>query len=419
MSRRLIDLACGVAMASIAHGAWGGAFGIATQSGSGTGNAFAGGAAVVEDASVVWYNPALISLLPPGKHVAAAAHLILPSFKFRDEGSTIPPALGSGNGGDAGDWAVVPNAAFAMRLGSGVSVGVSVNAPFGLKTEYDNGWIGQRIGIVSEIRSVNVNPAISYQVSPALAIGAGVSVQYLEADLDNASALGTAHLRAHDVGYGFNLGLAYQVTPTTRIGIAYRSSIDYTLDGSAHFTGFELANVGTQADLRTPESASLSFFSALGPKWEVMADITWTRWSRIQSIVPRCESGSPVVCAGGAGTPILGATLPTHWQDTWRLGIGVNYKHDSRWKLRAGLAYDPTPTNDTDRTARLPDQDRFWVAFGAQYAVSRQGRIDVGYAHEFARDASVNTPVFGTTFRQRGHFDVRADILSVSYSHAF
>ena len=419
MRPRLVGIAVGAVLSTFAGGALAGAFGIATQSGSGLGNAFAGGAAAVDDASALWYNPALMSLLPQGKHAAFAAHLVRPSFKFRDDGSTIPASMGSGDGGDGGDWAAVPNGAFAMSLGSNMSIGLSINAPFGLKTEYDQGWIGSRIGIVSEIKAVNVNPALSYRVSPSLTIGFGVNILYLDADLDNASALGTSHLSANDVGYGFNAGIAFQATPSTRFGAAYRSSVDLTLDGSAEFSAVPAANVDAKADLRTPESVSLSLSSVVNPKWEVMADLTWTRWSRIQAIVPICQSVSALVCTGGSGTPIRGATLPTNWKDTWRIGVGANYMHSAHWKFRMGLAYDPTPTNDNDRTARLPDEDRFWVAFGAQYAVSKQGRIELGYAHEFIRDAKVDTQVFGTAFRHKGSFENRADILTISYSHAF
>ncbi len=419
MKTSLMRLAVSLALSALSGTVWAGGFAIGTQTGAGTGNAFAGGAASAEDASVAWTNPAAMSLLPAGKHVSAAGHLLRPSFKFQDSGSTIPGALGSGNGGDGGDWAAVPNAAFVMSLNNDLSFGFALNVPFGLKTEYDNGWIGQRIGLMSEIKAINFNPSLSYKVSPSVSIGVGVSVQYFEAELTNTSALGTAVLKADDIGFGFNLGAIFRATPSTRIGVSYRSSMDYTLEGATTFSAVPAANARAEAKLRTPESASLSFFSAIDPKWEIMADLTWTRWSRVQSIVPTCQQASAVVCAGGAGTPVVGATLPTHWKDTWRIGVGANYKYSDRLKLRMGLAYDPTPTNDVDRTARLPDQDRFWVAAGAQYRLSKQGRLEFGYAHEFVRDARVDTQVFGTAFRQTGHFKDRADILTIAYSHAF
>lgn len=419
MKARLIGIAVGVALSGASGSVFAGAFGIGTQSGSGTGNAFAAGSAGAEDASSAYFNPASMSLLPVGKHASGALHLLRPSFKFQNEGSTVPGALGTGSGGDGGDWNFVPNGAFVMSLTNNVSVGLSLNVPFGLKTNYDAGWVGQRIALMSEIKTVNLNPAVSFKVSPALSLGVGINMQYIEAELTNASALGISNLKANDVGYGWNVGAMFSLSPSTRIGVAYRSSIKYDLDGAVSFTGVSAANANATADLRTPDSVSLSFFSVVSPKWDVMGDITWTKWSNIKAIIPTCRQTSAVVCAGGAGTPILGATLPTNWDDSWRVSVGANYKYDNQWKFRFGLAYDPTPTNDVDRTARLPDQDRFWVAVGAQYAVSRQGKLEIGYAHEFVRDARVNTQIFGTAFRQTGHFEDKADIISIAYSHSF
>lgn len=418
MKRNLIAAAIGAAFASGAGSAYAGAFGIATQSGTGTGNAYAGGAAAAEDASVVWTNPAAMSALAPGKHLSIAAQVLNTSFKFRDEGSTIPAILGSGNGGDGGGWAVVPNGYFAMNVDNKLSVGVGVNVPFGLKTEYNSGWIGQRIALLSEIKTVNINPSIAYKVAPNVSVGAGLSAQYLEAELSNASQLGTSRLKADDIGWGVNVGIMVQASPGTRVGLHYRSSIKYELDGDARFSAVSAANANVRADLRVPEKASLSIVSAVTPLWELMADLTWTRWSRIKSIVPICRGVSFGVCPV-SGNALVGATLPTNWKDTWRVGVGANYRYSAAWKFRFGLAYDPTPTNNTDRTARLPDEDRFWVALGAQYAVSKNGKLDLAYAHEFVSDAKVNTRVFGTGFRQIGHFDNRADILTIAYSHSF
>jgi long-chain fatty acid transport protein len=45
---------------------------------------------------------------------------------------------------------------------------------------------------------------------------------------------------------------------------------------------------------------------------------------------------------------------------------------------------------DADRTPRIPDQDRKWLAIGAQYRWSKQLVFDIGYSHIFVKNASVN-----------------------------
>lgn len=409
---KLSSLAVGAALAGLATGAVAGGFAIGTQSGSGTGNAFAGGAAGADDASVAWYNPAAMTLLPSGKHVSVAAHALKPSFKFQNQGSTGAfAAPGTGNGGDGGDWALVPNGAFAMDINPQLRFGLALNVPFGLKTEYDSGWRGALTALKSEIKTVNINPSLAYKVNNTVSIGAGVSVQKIDAELTNsAGAAGIATLTADDIGYGWNVGVMVQATPSTRIGASYRSKIDYKLEGTATFSGAPAGNSNVAADLKVPDSASLSVFSMLSPQWEVMADITWTGWSSVQQLVVNRTSG-----------PLAGANLTTlrfNWKDTMRYSVGANYKLNSQTKLRFGLALDESPTNDVDRTPRLPDQDRTWIAFGVQHKLSGGGVLDFGYAHEFVRDARVSTsvPLAGTL---NGTFENKADILSFQYSHSF
>jgi long-chain fatty acid transport protein len=409
----MLSVSAALGAAVVPATVWAGGFGIGTQSGSGMGNAYAGGAAAAEDASVLWSNPAGMTALPTGMQVTGALYAIKPSFKFGNAGSTVtfaPP--GTGDGGDGGGWAFVPNGFFAMSITPALRVGVALNAPFGLKTEYDPGWRGALTGLTSEIKTVNIQPSIAYKVNDQFSIGAGVSVQKIDASLSNsAGALGIAKLEADDWGYGFNLGVTFQPAASTRIGAHYRSSVKYNLEGTATFSGFPAANTPVMADLKTPDSFSLSMTHALNSDWELMGDVTWTGWSNVQKLIVVRSNGTTL------------QTLDFLWKDTWRYGVGANYKFSNQTKLRLGLARDNTPTNDATRTPRLPDQDRTWVALGIQYKPSKQGTLEFGYVHEFVKDAAVNVPVpgFATCVAGclTGSFKNKADIFSIQYSHLF
>lgn len=416
--KHIISMAVGALCAGFAPGALAGGFGIGTQSGSGTGNAFAGGAAVTEDASVVWSNPAGMTHLAPGRHVAGALHFIKPSFEFRNEGSTgVFAAPGTGEGGDGGDWAIVPNGFFAMDVTPRLRFGVALNVPFGLKTEYDFGWRGQLLALKSEVKTVNINPSLAWRLSDAVSIGAGVSVQRLEASLTSNAAvfgLGIVNLEADDVAYGYNIGVMAQVTPSTRIGAAYRSSIEFGLEGSVTLSALPAGNGGVRGDLEVPDLLSFSVFHVLNPRWELMADVTRTGWGSVQNLIVTRTTGP---AAGAVFT-----TLPFLWDDTWRYSIGANYRLSDRVKLRFGIALDDSPTSDATRTPRLPDEDRRWIAAGAQYRVSKAGVLEVAYAHEFIDDARIRAsapPLACPANCLSGRFESKADILSVQYSHAF
>ncbi len=413
--KTVVSLAVGAALAGLASSAVAGGFAIGTQSGSGTGNAFAGGAAAADDASVAWYNPALMTLLPD-RQVAGALHVLKPSFKFQNNGSTSP--IGTGEGGDGGDWAFVPNGFFTIAINPSLSFGLALNVPFGLKTEYESGWRGQFTALKSEIKTVNINPSVAYKINNMVSIGGGVSVQRIEAELTNsAGGAGISTLSADDIGYGYNLGLMIQASPTTRIGAHYRSKIKYQLEGTVGFSVAGVANGDVRADLEVPDSASLSVFQTLG-NLELMGDITWTGWSSVKQLeVIRTSTATTLPGLPGASGSTL-STLPLNWDDTWRYAIGANYKLNPQTKLRVGVALDKTPTNDVDRTSRLPDQDRTWLAFGVQFKPTKTSILDVGYAHEFIKDANINNSQ-GAAGQLTGTFKNKADILSVQYSLSF
>lgn len=395
-------------LASFAGTAVAGGLGIGTQSGSGTGNAFAGGAASAEDASTVWYNPAGMTVLPGKTNFSVSAHALKPSFKFQNTASTLP--AGTGEGGDGGDWALIPQAFIVTKLNDKWSIGAAFNTPFGLKTEYEAGWRGQVIALKSELKTYNLNVSAAYKLSDVVSIGAGINLQRAELEFNSVTPLGLFGPKLSDDGFGYNVGVLFQLQPQTRLGAHYRSAINYQATGSLTAPAALGGNGDSAAGFKTPDSLSISVFHALSPRWDLMADVTWTGWSNVKKLT--------VVRTSGPLSGTSPSAIVFNWTDTWRTSIGANYKPNDAWKIRFGVAYDQTPSNDVDRTARLPDQDRTWVAIGAQYKLSKAAKLDFGYAHEFIKDPTVrNASPFGGTLV--GNFNAKADILSVQYSHSF
>ena len=267
--RTRLAVALGAAVLSLAAGqALGSSFALQEQSGSGVGNAFAGGAAVAEDASTIYTNPAGMSRLP-GIQGVVAGDVICLSAKFSDNGS-LPAAfqpLGD-NGGNAGTCAVVPSLYLAVPINKQFAFGLGIGAPFGLKTEYDTSWLGRFQAIKSEVKTLNINPALSWKVTDMVTVGAGVNWQQIKATLTNAvnysGALAVAAQQAAETGlippsvippilagtaglesqaavngsdsaWGWNIGVLIEPDKDTRIGAQYRSTIKYTISGQVDF----------------------------------------------------------------------------------------------------------------------------------------------------------------------------------------
>ena len=403
-------------------------FALLEQNASGLGNAYAGSAAVAQDASTMFFNPAGLTQLP-GMQVVAAGSGIYLGTDFSGTGSdTIPGiSVGTGTGGNAGGGAFVPSLYFSAPIGERLVVGIGAGAPFGLRTEYDDTWLGRFQGIKSDLTSININPSIAYKVSEAVSLGAGINWQHAEATLTNAVFLGAlgegrTELSADDDAWGWNVGALFKLGADMRVGVSYRSTMSYTLEGNVTTNTLSGAapppgtNFSASAEAKFPDMALLSVVQNYGDKWQLLGDVQWTHWSTVDTVnVVNSSNG------------LTADRLVFAFEDAWRIAFGVNYFHDDVWTFRGGLAWDQSPVDEDNRTVRLPDADRYWLSFGMQYKFGKAGALDLAYAHLFipspdinrTRPLSINPPLSAFSTTVTGDYSSSVDILGVQFTWTF
>jgi long-chain fatty acid transport protein len=437
MKRTLWRRSTVAAIVGTAFAGWGGAasasgFQIQEQGASGLGVAYSGQAAAVHDASTAFWNPAGMSLLQ-GIQGTAALHYIIPDTKFSSAG---PLPGGStynafGNGGQGGESAFVPAVYGTWMINPQWSVGLAINAPFGLGTEWDTTWAGQFHAIKSEIETLNINPTVSFKVNNMISLGAGVSYQQIKATLSNAAPSATPGLcsgipcalaipvtgqvEGDDWAWGWNLGAMFDFGQGTRVGLTYRSTIDYTIEGDLTYNGAQspLAPAGqnVKASVKLPDTFSVGLSHRFNPQWRVLADYTWTGWDTIQNLDIQSQA--------------TGATLTStalQFKNSWRMGVGAEYQLNQPWLLRAGLAYDTSPVQDAFRTPRLPDSDRTWLAVGARFQPSPTWWLDFGYTYIWVDNGSSSLVPTGTeAFRGNlvGSYKASVQVLAAQVSFKF
>jgi len=427
--RRAVALAC---LAAVHGGALAAGFQLSEQSVSGLGAAFAGQAALADDASVVFFNPAGLTRLGVRRQAVVAGHIVQPKGRFHDGGSCTPylgtgagttacPFGPSGNlghgpgndGGEADDTGFVPNAYLAWELMPGrLWGGLGLNAPFGLKTTRDAAWIGRFHATESEVQGININPTLAYKVMDNLSVGAGFNAMRFSADLSNAvsyravalasgvpalaaaipaGAEGIATVEGDDWGYGWNLGVQFEPVRGLQLGATYRSAIKFSIDGDVRFGNrpAALAAVPALADGRVGASVELPDTVSLAVAWEarpglkLLFDWTRTGWDSIQDLTVVREEG-----------PLAEQTVTStalRFRDSWRAGVGVVWD-TPQWTLRAGFAHETSPVTDDFRTPRLADTRRRWYAVGGRWKMSPDLHFDVGLALLRFRDAPSRLP---------------------------
>lgn len=421
----------------MAHGA---GFSLLEQNASGLGTAYAGSAAIADNASTIYFNPAGMTRLP-GLNISTGFNLIRPSFKFKNDGrSTVPTALGrspaphalGGNGGDAGSLAALPNFYISYQATDRVYLGLGVGAPFGLKTEYDDDWAGRFHSKSFDIKTYNINPSIAFKASPEFSVGLGLNIQYIDATYHKSNVAAVPHpllgqlvtngeSKSHltNTGYGWNVGLMYEPSENTRIGLSYRSRVKHKAKGDTNLYIMAPGNGPVLAELQAdasatvslPDIAVLSGYHRLNDRWEILGDVSWTGWSSIPSLT--VKSAAPIN---------RDTELDLKFKDSWRIAIGAQYQLNDSWKLKGGVAWDQSPVQKTAmRPASLPDNDRYWFSIGAQYKPSENTTLDVGYTYLHVPSSKVNNTngneaMYG---RLSGKYKANAHILGVQLSHRF
>ena len=419
-----------------------GGFQLMEQSASGIGNAYAGSAAVADDAGTIFYNPAGMTRLK-AREVSLGVAAIKPSFKFDDRGSLAAPGapLTGSNGGDAGGWAAVPNGYYSQKINDRLWLGLGMGVPFGLVTEYDDDWIGRFHSTKFEIKTINVNPSLAFKVNEAVSLGFGVSVQRFEATYDRYAGVAAPgplksfgvsdaamqrtklRLEADDVSWGWNVGILFTPTERTKLGFSYRSKVKHDLDGDLEARGpaapvlsnprVGLAGVDAEVSVDLPDTFIASAAQGVGERWEILADVSWTGWSSLNVL--------PIYRSSGVQSGSVADTLATRFQDTWRVALGARYRYDEHWLLKFGVAYDESAVRDAERRlTALPDNDRIWVSLGARWMPDADNRVDLGLAYLFIDDPRIDRNGMAEGMGWvRGQYEGDVWLAGVQYSRSF
>ena len=414
------------------------------QSATAQGNAFAGAAAGAEDPSYIFFNPAALGRLDGTQAQLVLTH-VAPRAELREaSGTTLAgtPIAGDRDRHDAARDDLLTAFYASARLGHGLHLGLAVNTPFGLETRYDGGWAGRYTAVRTRLATLDVNPMLAWTPGDKLTVAAGLVGQYASGELTNAIDFGTlgagagipgavpgtqdgfARLTGDDLAYGFNLGVLVEPVRGTRLGIAYRSEIKHRLRGRVDFRGDDAGiasslraqglfqDTRASLDLTTPAMLSFGVHQDLGHGVAVMAEADHTNWSSLDQL--EAKFGNP-------NQP--DSLTRAAWTDSWFFALGATWKPVDDLSLRVGAAYDESPVRDSQRSPRIPDEDRYWLSFGIGWQALSWLGFDAAYSHIFMPDAHVDLsgasdgePSRGTI---RADYENDADVVALSAKARF
>ena len=406
----------------VASNAMAAGFHLREQSAAAMGNAFAGATAGAENASYAYYNVAGLTR-QKGTQINMGATYISP----RAEAENVKWYDGS-RGADVNNIvhaAWVPNGTISHQVDDKLTLGLSLNVPYGMITKYDSEWAGSDHGITSKLMSTTVTPMAAYKLTDKLSVGAGLQMQYINARLTSSvynpyagGDIGNIGLKGDAFDVGYQLGAMYEFNENTRIGVNYRSEVNHKLKGDIKGASGTVSsmvpylNQDISTRLDTPAMLSVGAYHQLNDKWALMAEYQRVYWSSFENLdIMGVDTLSP--------NGYLISRTKENWQDTNFFALGASYQIDDQWKLRLGIAKDQAAAKKAQRTPRIPDSDRTWYSAGLSYEYNDKLTFDFAYTYIQAKNASMDTNLTGNLSGRRVTADYKNSVklfgLSLNY----
>ncbi|HHX0531567.1 TPA: porin [Haemophilus influenzae] len=396
------------AMLLAAGGANAAAFQLAEVSTSGLGRAYAGEAAIADNASVVATNPALMSLFKTAQFSTGGVYVDSRINMNGDVDASIKSIMNMTKYGSASQrnvvpGAFVPNLYFVAPVNDKFALGAGMNVNFGLKSEYDDSYDAGVFGGKTDLSAINLNLSGAYRVTEGLSLGLGVNAVYANAQVERNAGLIADTIQDNQIknalktvdsqtkipdiltskdksvvslqdraawGFGWNAGVMYQFNEANRIGLAYHSKVDIDFaDRTATSLGAKDIEAGkTGITLTLPDYLELSGFHQLTDKLAVHYSYKYTHWSRLTKLNASYENGEKAF------------DKELQYSNNSRIALGASYNLYEKLTLRAGIAYDQAASRH-QRSAAIPDTDRTWYSLGATYKFTPNLSVDLGYAY--------------------------------------
>jgi len=401
MNKRILSMAVAAAIVGSVTQVQAAGFQLAEYSATGLGRAFAGEAAMADNAAAQFRNPAMMTYLP-GTQISGGAILVMPNIDINGE-VTFIDGTNATSATDIADDAVVPNFYVTHQFNEQWFLGLALGSNFGMATELDDSFRGTQFGNEASVTTIEINPNIAYRFNEQFSVGAGVRFVIGEGSIGAKSSAdsvlptpmgnlpvpkGTTlkYMEGDDTSWGWQLGGAWQINDSNRIGVNYRSAVDQNLEGEANGLAFNPMDPTLKLDgameLSLPATAELASFHQLTEKLAIHASINWTDWSsfeKLEAVIPALSEPTQLV-------------KQENWKDSYRFALGTTYDLSQKSTLRAGVAYDRSAVSDANRTLTIPEMDRLWLSAGYGYHYSDNLDLDFGVTYIFADESPVVEP---------------------------
>ena len=373
--------------------------------------------AVANDPSAIYWNGAGLSQLS-GTHIMLGTSLIAPQSSFRG----VSPDIFEYR---AKDLVFFPTHLFASHtINESWAIGLGFTTPFGLGTEWDDGWVGRNLAIKTSLMTFTVSPVATYSPIKELSLSAGFVYSFANVEITRNSQLSTVlaqeafvDLQGDDkFAYGYNLGILFKPTDRLSIGASYHSEVEYDFKGTATTTGPDqlqasLPNGDITATLTTPQNIAIGVAVDVTKELKLSLDYQYVGWSSYDTLA-----------VDFADDNYEDIESPRNYKNSYIIRLGAGYQLNEQVNLMAGVYYDANPVSTAYVNPSLPDSDRLGFSFGIEAKLFKQLSFTGSYLFIRAKQLTVtdSQEIYSEPESMfNGTYNSSANIFSLGFVYSF
>jgi long-chain fatty acid transport protein len=392
----------------------------------------------IDSPAANWYNPACLTQ-------TEGAQISL-SGMYERLNTDFDSVYGRNIEADQGNY-FFPSFFYSQNLNKQWAFGIGVNSPFGLKSDWSDP-VTNYVATLTELKVILLNANVAYAVSDRFSVAFGADLaradgtmkKHLNETVLNSALYSlstgdfalipsldaTSSLEGSDTGYGWNVGFLYKINDQVKVGLTYRSSIDFSLDGKVTLSdlnsltsllfGGDLYKVDASLDLPLPGMFTLGVAYQITDKTSVEIDTELAQWSKVDQFK---------LDYSGETDPFrllvlnLGNPIEKDWKDTWNLALGIEHKINETYTLSAGTRYRPSPVPEKSVEISMPSSALYDLHGGLSISFE-SSRLDFCLSYIQGKERTIENTIgndSGTSVN--GEYHMNCFVLGTTYTYKF
>lgn len=346
------------------------------------------GAAVVNDATAVFFNPAALTVVKNTQLIGLGSYAV---FHTRFTGQATQSLSGFSQTGSASTTSnyYLPSLYLAQPLTDKINFGLAIiSNSFDRSIEDHSILRYDQSG--NKVQSVDLVPALGFKFNDFFSLGFNFNLSHADILLKPVTGIPALNIPdsqssndAKDTSFGADLGFLLKPGKKTTLGFNYRSAVTYHLKGHSILTGAtRLLSDHYQFKFWTPARSVLSVNQIINSKFGLIATAQYIQWSIFKEIAIK-----GLATQIGNQTLIVDARAPYGLHNSWLFTAGANYRLNPKWIIRAAGTFNQSPGNPT---IQITTGNSIIAGGSMGYELTKSMIIDASYAHAFMANQSIN-----------------------------